>query len=365
MVSRAGTHSQRNRVAPLLGRSANRRPKSPVAAAEGAAAVPRPAQGTGDGPTLRPVLRSARALLRGIPALIRRGGAEEDGTGKADELEGEVWPNGETAEIRHELRVCLLGPFSTSIDGQPLAAWPSNKAKALFKYLVTHRRRRVPREQLMEALWPGGDLEASSNSLRVAVHALRQVLAAASGRQEREAFILFEGNAYTFSCNLEFSVDMEEFERRWQVGRILAKEDDWDRATKEFEAAESLYQGDFLEDDPYEEWTLVRREALRDVQLAILGKLAESFFKLGDYEGCILRCQKILEHDTRREDVYQWLMRCHAGLGQPGRVRQWYETCVRIFEREFGLAPSRETRELYRQLMGGPSAAYPDIDSLQ
>lgn len=257
----------------------------------------------------------------------------------------------------HRLVVHLLGPFRLSVDGRAITGWPSSRAKLLFRYLVSYRQRRIPRDQLMEALWPEADPHASSNSLRVAVHALRQLLAADGDDRTKGAFILFEDGAYTWSSRLDFWVDVEQFERHWQAGRRLEKEGGWDEAVQEFEAAESLYQGDFLEDDPYEEWTLLRREALKDIQLALLAKLSERCFNLGDYEGCILRCQKILERDPCREDVYQWLMRCHARQGQMGRARHWYEMHVRILRQELDLSPSQQVVSLYRELLGGGDRA--------
>lgn len=257
----------------------------------------------------------------------------------------------------HLLTVYLLGPFRAFVDDRAITDWHSSRAKLLFKYLVSHRHRHIPRDQLMEALWPEGDPHATNNSLRVAVHALRQVLTDSRDDCARDAFILFEGGSYTWSSPLDFWVDVEEFERHWHAGRRLEKAGDTDQAMREFEAAESLYNGDFLEDDPYEDWTLLRREALKDTQLAMLTKLAERCSKLGDYEGCIVRCQKILERDPCREDAYQRLIRCYVLLGQPGRARRWYEMCVSILRQELDLAPSQETVDLCRRLLIGADSA--------
>jgi len=251
----------------------------------------------------------------------------------------------------HLLAVNLLGSCRVAIDGQPITDWRGGKVRALFKYLVSHRERRIPREQLMEALWPGGDPQAAGNSLRVAVHALRQILHASTANRERYNFILFEDNAYAFGPRLEFWVDIEEFEHHWQAGRQLEKSGGLDSAREEYEAAESLYRGDFLDDDPYEEWTLLRREGLKDIQLTILGKLGKHFLESNDYPACIARCQKIVESDPCREDAYQWLMRCHAALGHPGRAHRWYELCVRALGQDLNLEPSRETMELHQQIL--------------
>lgn len=202
----------------------------------------------------------------------------------------------------------------------------------------------------MEALWPSGDLEAVSNSLRVAVHALRQALSAAAQDHGRDAFLLFENGVYSFSPTVQFSIDVEDFERHWDQGRRLELAGERAGAIAEYEVAESIYRGDFLQDDPYDEWSMLRREGLKDIYLAILGRLSETAFEAGDYEGCILRCQKIIESDPCREDTYQRLIRSHVLLGQPGRAHRWYQVCVRVLKEELDLPPSDETVRVFRQV---------------
>jgi len=254
---------------------------------------------------------------------------------------------------RDVISVRLLGSVAATVNGREVADWNSSKAKALFTYLVSHHQRRVGREQLIEALWPAGDIEAASNSLRVAVHSLRQALSVAAfgtAHQGRNAFLIFESGVYCFRPEVALHVDVDEFERHWMAGRALEPAGDRVGATREYEAAEFLYNGDFLQDDPYEEWSLLRREGLKDTYLTLVGRLSEASFEAGDYDACILRCQKVLEADPCREDTYQRLMRSHSLLGQPGRAHRWYEICIRVLKEELELPPSDETVGVYRDL---------------
>jgi len=151
--------------------------------------------------------------------------------------------------------------------------------------------------------------------------------------------------------NLELWIDVDEFEQRWLIGRRLEKEGKIDAATKQFRAAEELYRGDYLEDEPYAEWTLIQREALKDTYLAIQGKLANTSFEAADYENCIIHCQKILMNDMCHEEAYRWLIRCYSHLGQRHRAKQWYDICVTTLKRELDTVPDHETIALYHQLL--------------
>jgi DNA-binding SARP family transcriptional activator len=261
------------------------------------------------------------------------------------------------APVAHVLRVQLLGTFRAWMDERPIEDWHSARVRTLLKLLVTDDRTRVARDRLIEALWPGVEPRSGVNSLRVAVHALRRMLAEATGVPSCDDMVVYDGNCYTFGASIRIEVDVAAFERLWSRGRQLEAEGELEAAATSFEQAEALYQGDYLSDDPYADWTMLRREALRDSYLALLARLAQRSLATGDHESCIQRGQKILSQDPCREDVYQWLMRCHAAQGQPGRVRRWYDVCVAMLRQELDLAPSSETVALL-----GSLAARPDLE---
>ena len=251
------------------------------------------------------------------------------------------------------VRVNLFGSFHVLIDSNEVVHWNGARARALFAYMVSHRQRRIPRVQLLEALWPSADIEAAANSLRVAVHGLRLALRSASGaeagRQPNE-LLIFENGGYGFNPEVEFSIDTEDFERHWNRARRLEATGDLIEAGIEFEHAEQIYRGDFLEEYLSDEWAMLRREGLKDIYLAILSRLTERAFENADYQGCIVRCQELIATDPCREDTYQLLIRAHARLRQPGRARRWYEVCVHVLREELDIEPSAETETAYREI---------------
>jgi DNA-binding SARP family transcriptional activator len=180
---------------------------------------------------------------------------------------------------------------------------------------------------------------------------LRQTLSRLLEKKESFPYVLFLQGSYRLSPEVELWVDVEEFECHWVTGRRLDKEGRVTEAIHEYEQAEALYRGDYLEDEPYEEWTLLRREALKDTYVIILSKVADQSMKTADYEGCIVYCQKILAKDPCREDAYRRLMCCYSRLGQRNRALRWYEICRRTVQAELDTTPDRETETLHRQLL--------------
>lgn len=106
-----------------------------------------------------------------------------------------------------------------------------------------------------------------------------------------------------------------------------------------------------MEENPYEEWTLLRREALKDTYLAVLGKLADYSLQAADYESCIVYCQKTLVRDACREDAYRRLMRSYSRLGQRYQALRWYRICKRVIQTELETSPDPETVALYHQIL--------------
>ncbi len=201
------------------------------------------------------------------------------------------------------LEVRCLGRFEVRSAWKQVEQWQSMKAKSVFQYFMTRPREPVIKDVLMEALWPECNPRAAGNNLKAAMHGLRHTLSSLFNKKEIFQHILFLQGSYLVNPEIELWVDVEEFERHWVRGRRLEKEGEWAEAIREFELVEALYRGDYLEEELYEEWTLLRREALKDTYVIILGKLADHAMETADYESGISYCQKILSKDPCREDA--------------------------------------------------------------
>src|SRR4029453_3817799 len=109
-----------------------------------------------------------------------------------------------------------------------------------------------------------------------------------------------------------------------------------------YKLAEELYRGDFLEQDPYEEWASLQREQIRNSYLEIADCLSEQQFRQGKYAPAIELCQKILAKDNCLGGGPRRFIRCYQCLGQQGSVIRQYRLCVEIMKRELDMPPSEE-----------------------
>jgi DNA-binding SARP family transcriptional activator len=275
------------------------------------------------------------------------GTALTDATGSPDWLDPlAAIGDGETVHPPAQLAVHLLGPLCVAVDDVAAEDWPSARCRSLFGYLLTHREPWPPREVLMEVFWPGSSPEASRNSLNVAIHGLRRTL-----RNITDVpVVVHAGGAYRINRDLRLWLDIDEFDSRVESGRRFEAEEETDKAMREYEFADGLYRGDFLADDPYEDWAALARERLRLAYLEALGRLSNLYFNAARYAACAALCQRIIEKDPCREDAHRRLMRCYSRQGQPHLALMQYRACARALAEELGVETDPSTMELHQHI---------------
>jgi PAS domain S-box-containing protein len=253
----------------------------------------------------------------------------------------------------HRLEVYCLGQFKVCTPHKQLQQWPSSRAKEVLEFLVARRPAAVTREMLMEALWPEHSPATAANNLRTAVYNLRQTLNALLDLDTSFNSILFSQGDYLINPEFDLLIDTQEFEAAFNQARRLEQNGRTETARQEYCQAEEMYRGDYLEDELYQDWTLNRREALKDTYLLILNKLADHAMNSQDYESCILYSQKTLARDGCREDVCRRLMCCYSRLGQRNRAVHWYQTFRQTVKAELHTSLDQKTIDLFNRLNNG------------
>jgi DNA-binding SARP family transcriptional activator len=241
----------------------------------------------------------------------------------------------------------LLGELRVAFQDRPVEIWASGRGRAVFEYLLVNRHIKVRRERLMSVFWPEVPSDAARNSLNVAIHGLRQSLRAAAGDA---AVVIHRDQAYFIEPTLDIWVDVEVFEEQLKAANQHLTSAEPVKAEAFFEAATSLYKGEFLADDPYETWAVVTREHLRLGYLDGLDRLGVLRLNSGDYAGCVAVCLKLLGCDSCREDAHCRLMRCYSRQGQVQLALRQYHSCVAALRTELDVAPAPATTELFNRL---------------
>jgi DNA-binding SARP family transcriptional activator len=214
------------------------------------------------------------------------------------------------------------------------AAWQSRRARDLLKLLVARRGRPVPRGVLMEALWPDEDPARVANRLSVALSTIRGVLDP-DRRFATDEFIA--GDNDTVALNLDtVEVDLERFLALAAEGLADVERGDVARGLPLLASAGAAYTGDFLEENPYDDWALPAREEARAAYIAVARALARH--SGSDPDAVARHLLRILELDRYDEEAHLDLVRTLAGSGRHGEAHRHYLTYRRRMD-DLGVEP--------------------------
>jgi tetratricopeptide (TPR) repeat protein len=118
----------------------------------------------------------------------------------------------------------------------------------------------------------------------------------------------------------------------------------------EYRQAMSLYRGELLPDDLYEEWAEVPRRELHIELLSALEDLAGLLEARGELDGAIAVVRQLVAAEPLREESHVALMRLYALAGRRGEALRQYENLTQLFESELGTDPSPEAQRLYEEI---------------
>jgi predicted ATPase/two-component SAPR family response regulator len=248
-------------------------------------------------------------------------------------------------EHQQRLRIYALGPARVEIEGLPIDSpdW-IQKSRELLYYLLSYPEGRT-KEQIGLVLWP----DASTTQLRSSFHDTVFRLRRALGGKE---WVVFEKRRYAFDRSLDYSYDVEEYEKHISDARRLESVAP-DQAILHLEEAVGLYGGDFLEDVAHSEWTLERQDELRRSYGESLLLLGELLAAVGRHAEAADAYRKAISHDRFLEEAHRGLMRSQVAVGETGGALRHYEELARMLQEQLGSSPSTETITLYESLRSG------------
>jgi LuxR family maltose regulon positive regulatory protein len=238
------------------------------------------------------------------------------------------------------LEIHALGTPQVLKGGTPVdkREWQTATAEELFFYLLAHPDGQ-PREAITDAIWPDLPPTKAKSTFHSTVYRLR--------RATHMEILAFDRSSGIYGLNPEahYWYDVEEFEKL-----LEAAPGSGESRAEALRQAIALYRGEYMEGF-YSDWCLPKRRSLEEHYLGILSELAHWCMDEGSYDQALKLCEKALQNDSYREEMYRLMMKCHSLLGQPSRVTQVYQRCAAVLAEELGVEPAPETFALYQELM--------------
>jgi DNA-binding SARP family transcriptional activator len=242
------------------------------------------------------------------------------------------------------LQVKTLGQFSVQVGAHPIAkeALRQRRAGELLALLLAGPGFSLSSLQVTETMCPEKDPGAALDFYHHATSALRRMLE--PDLPDRR-----------FPCRY-LDVDDERISLRLPPGsRIDFKRFEAACQAKEWTAAVELYRGEFLPALRYAEWTISVRQHLADLNETALLTLAESKLQAGDPKACHELSQQVLRHNPWQERAVELGMRAATALGDRSTALRLYHRLEKVLEKELGIAPQKELKQLYVAIRKGRS----------
>lgn len=252
------------------------------------------------------------------------------------------------------LDIRCFGDFRIYRNGRLLSsqAFARRQSLTALKILLVNVGRRVPKDVLIEHLWPDIEPDLGDDRLYVVMNALRHGLEPASGAAW--VYVRTDGPSYYWNTDAPYRLDVDQFREGLRSGAALERTGQTAQALAVYQAAAQVYQGDFLRDEPYADWCWTEREFFRELYLGLVKKIAQLLLGQGELEHALVYYRQALQVDPLREELQRELMRCLWRAGRRDEALRQYVAFRRRLSQDLEVEPLPETQELYRAISRVP-----------
>jgi DNA-binding SARP family transcriptional activator len=225
----------------------------------------------------------------------------------------------------------VLGPLA--VDGL------THKVKRaatfeLLAYLAFHPQG-ASRDELTEAIWPGQDPKRTRPRLWQSVSEAKRALGAAW---------LHHGERYQLD-RAHVRVDLDELDR------LLTTASDNGNDPAALETALALWRGEPLEGSDFL-WAEGERRNLHATLVDLLERVGRARLAHDDARAALQLAEQAIGLEELHEPSWRLALQAEHALGLRESITRRYDELARSLDEQLGLEPARETRIVYRQLLG-------------
>ncbi|MFZ2050599.1 MAG: BTAD domain-containing putative transcriptional regulator [Solirubrobacteraceae bacterium] len=235
-----------------------------------------------------------------------------------------------THEKPRPVSICLLGPLRIEGTDRP----PRRvRTRELIAYLALHPNG-ASRDELTDAIWPDQDPKKTRARLWESASDAKAALG--------DAWIV-DGDRYRL-LRERLHIDLDELDQ------LLSSRTD-DDEPQNLEAALALWRGEPLQGCDYA-WADGHIHRLQATLIGLLERAGHARLVYGDARGALQFAEQAIALDQFHEASWRLALQADHALGLRESITRRYDQLARSLDQQLGLQPTRETKLLYRQLLG-------------
>lgn len=250
-----------------------------------------------------------------------------------------------------KIKITTLGGFSVQIGDSPLdnSSFEGAKPRQLLKTIILNRLSDIPREILIDSLWPNATPEAGEKNLKVNLHRLRKALEPQPDKRLGYFYVVQKAGLVSLDPDLVVLDSIELSHLAAKAGEMEARNQP-EQALGAYTRAAELCRGEYFMDDPYLEGVAGIREMLLTQQIEILERKARLHEELDQWQEAVDTWQAVLKLTSCAETAFRNLMILHADKGLKQKALEFYAQCCTQLKNELDAEPGSRTREIFQKV---------------
>jgi len=259
------------------------------------------------------------------------------------------------------VRIQMMGNFLIYINEQRVEnpVSKSRKGTALVEYLVLHRGKSVPNQQLLRALWPEHSITNPENALKTLVSRMRTLLNQMSEGLGR--CIMSDRGSYHWESLPGMQIDAIEL---MDLFDELAVERDAEEQRKMYQRVIELYEGDLFQTGELDGDNGFAQNLHNQYLTSVYGYI-ELLRKAEDYNEISAVCRMALEVDSFDDRLHIELMKAMVSLNRTSDALVQYKHATNMTYRYLGTAPSPEMTAFYQELNRSRQSLKYNLDAIR
>jgi ATP/maltotriose-dependent transcriptional regulator MalT/DNA-binding SARP family transcriptional activator len=250
------------------------------------------------------------------------------------------------------LRIETLGAFRL-FRGDCLMEedeWDRSQPKKLLKTILSYGGERIPKEVIIDELWPEESPRVAEKNFKTTLQRLRKSLEPFIHKDFGSSYIHLHDNIVFLDAEL-CHVDTERFLSLLKMAEEKQKKGDGKEAFRFYTEALEIYKGDFLPEELYAPWPDKKREELRSKYIQLLEKMASFYERQGAMKKAADCYKKAIQVDPLIEESYQKLMTLYSSKGMYNEALRSYEDCKKALRKELKTQPDSTTTAIYKKIL--------------
>ena len=205
------------------------------------------------------------------------------------------------------------------------------KVLSLLCFLLTKPQLGATRDQVLDAMWPDLDPEASGNSLNQTVYFLRRVFEPSFDDDTSPGYVHHDSDVVWLDPELVSSSSI--------IARAAIRRAESDPSAENISTVSASYEGRFALDFMYDEWAVPYRDSLHAAYLEVVEKAVIFDTSIGAYDRAISLARRAIEVDPEAEQIELSLLKLYRRTGAHAAAAEQYTHYAAVLRNDLGIEP--------------------------